>query len=82
VLAKGGKVAFFGPPAEALDYFGKAEFADVFQLLNNDETTDWAARYAASPHAARHLVPQSPGASGRPGGMNGPPPASNRGPPS
>ncbi len=75
VLAKGGKVAFFGPPAEALDYFGKAEFADVFQLLNNDETTDWAARYAASPHAARHLAPQPPGASTRHGAVYSPPPA-------
>ncbi|MHB8452900.1 MAG: ATP-binding cassette domain-containing protein, partial [Mycobacteriales bacterium] len=34
VLAPGGRVAFFGPPGEALAFFGAREFADVFLSLD------------------------------------------------
>jgi ABC transport system ATP-binding/permease protein len=33
VLATGGRVAFFGRPQEALRYFGKKDFADIFLTL-------------------------------------------------
>ncbi len=36
-LAQGGRLAFFGPPAEARDYFGKSDFAEIYGAL---EPTD------------------------------------------
>jgi ABC transport system ATP-binding/permease protein len=47
VLATGGRVAYAGPPAAALDYFGVTDFADVFLALQ-DETVDWTERLARS----------------------------------
>jgi ABC-type multidrug transport system ATPase subunit len=53
VLAPGGRLAYFGPPQQALSYFNCSDFADLFILLENDTTTDWTARYNNSPlHAA------------------------------
>ncbi|WP_310772104.1 FHA domain-containing protein [Mycobacterium sp. Z3061] len=53
VLAPGGRLAYFGPPQQALAYFGCTDFADLFILLENDTTTDWTTRYTHSPlHAA------------------------------
>ncbi|WP_205874155.1 ATP-binding cassette domain-containing protein [Mycobacterium camsae] len=53
VLAPGGRLAYFGPPQQALAYFGCTDFADLFILLENDTDTDWTTRYNTSPlHAA------------------------------
>lgn len=57
VLAKRGRLAYFGPPAEALRYFGQKDFPDMFLALDRDEHTDWSARFADSPEAARYLAP-------------------------
>ena len=62
VLARGGRLAYFGPPKEAMSYFGTADLADLFLLLDRDETTDFAGRFAASPEAARY----APAASAHP----------------
>ncbi|HKS46901.1 MAG TPA: FHA domain-containing protein [Amycolatopsis sp.] len=48
VLAQGGRVAYYGPPGQALDYFDVSDFAEVFQLLQQDEPADWPARFRAS----------------------------------
>jgi ABC transport system ATP-binding/permease protein len=56
VLAKGGRLAYFGPPSEALRYFGQEDYPDMFLLLDRDEHTDWSARFARSPEAARYLA--------------------------
>jgi len=32
LLAPGGPIAYFGPPAEALQYFGRHDFVDLFLL--------------------------------------------------
>ncbi|MFC5061566.1 ATP-binding cassette domain-containing protein [Actinomycetospora atypica] len=53
LLAPGGEVAFFGPPDEALAYFGKTDFADVFLLLG--ERDDWGDRFRQSPAHARYV---------------------------
>ena len=50
VLAPGGRLAYFGPPQQALTYFGSSDFADLFNLLENDTATDWTGRFVASPH--------------------------------
>jgi ABC-type multidrug transport system ATPase subunit len=49
ILAPGGRLAYFGPPPQALAYFGCSDFADLFNLLEHDTTTDWTGRYVASP---------------------------------
>lgn len=53
LLAPGGHLAYFGPPSEALQYFGQADFADVFLLLSSAPGEEWGRRFAASPGYAR-----------------------------
>nr|WP_051942530.1 ATP-binding cassette domain-containing protein [Streptacidiphilus rugosus] len=50
VMAPGGSLAYFGPPGEALDYFGYSTWADVFQEFESHRDFDWAGRYRASAH--------------------------------
>ena len=57
VLAPGGKLAYFGPPAEALAYFGQPDYAGVFDLLEQEAGTDWTARYRSSPLWSRYIGP-------------------------
>jgi len=61
-LARGGYLAWFGPPEEALDYFdqyrtdrerraGKIEFDEIYAILDNPEygkAEDWAQKYRES----------------------------------
>ncbi len=49
VLAPGGRLAYFGPPQQALGYFNCSDFADLFNLLEHDTATDWTGRFTASP---------------------------------
>ncbi|MGQ0624162.1 MAG: FHA domain-containing protein [Sporichthyaceae bacterium] len=44
VLAPGGRTAYFGPPSEALAYFGNADYPDVFVRLEREQR-DWKADY-------------------------------------
>lgn len=55
VLAPGGRLAWFGPPAEALTWFGVDSPDGLFDRLDRDTPTAWAERYAES-DAARRLV--------------------------
>ncbi|MEJ2887830.1 ATP-binding cassette domain-containing protein [Actinomycetospora aeridis] len=55
LLAPGGTVAYFGPPQEALAYFGVTDFADLFLLLDREKGVDWADRYRRSPQWARYV---------------------------
>jgi ABC-type multidrug transport system ATPase subunit len=48
VLVPGGRVAFFGPPGEGLQYFGEPGWAEVFQVFDREPDRDWAAEYKAS----------------------------------
>jgi ABC transport system ATP-binding/permease protein len=47
VLAPGGKIAFYGPPKEALPFLGFTDWADVFQAFD-DPARDWAGHYGRS----------------------------------
>jgi ABC transport system ATP-binding/permease protein len=49
VLAPGGKVAFYGPPIEALRYFGLPGWAEVFQAFERYPDREWGAEFTASP---------------------------------
>ncbi|CAO5244176.1 FHA domain-containing protein [Frankia sp. AgKG'84/4] len=55
VLAPGGHVAYFGPPADALPFFGEQGYPWVFLRLQENAGADSAARFRQS----RHYVPAS-----------------------
>ncbi|MEZ3180613.1 FHA domain-containing protein [Streptomyces pimonensis] len=50
VMAPGGSVAYFGPPGEALNFFGYDTWADVFSAFENYRDYDWAGRWKGSQH--------------------------------
>jgi ABC transport system ATP-binding/permease protein len=60
VLAKGGKIAYYGPPAEGLTYFGKQRWPEVFVDLNDKPDFDWAGRYKASPYYQKYVTAMKP----------------------
>ncbi|CUU54049.1 ABC-type multidrug transport system, ATPase component [Parafrankia irregularis] len=74
VLASGGRLAYFGPPDEALEYFGQQDFADMFLLLDRSRDVDWTARFQASPQYAKYGAPRgtAPSAAPQPGGPSSP----------
>ncbi|WP_181789048.1 ABC transporter ATP-binding protein/permease, partial [Streptomyces phytophilus] len=50
VMAPGGGVAYFGPPEEALNFFGYESWADIFSAFENYREYDWKARWQGSQH--------------------------------
>lgn len=50
VMAPGGSVAYFGPPDEALNFFGYTTWADVFSAFESYREYDWAERWKSSQH--------------------------------
>ncbi|WP_345674319.1 FHA domain-containing protein [Yinghuangia aomiensis] len=55
VLVTGGYVAYYGPPGEALAYFGKENWRAAFQMLNNERGEILAERFRASEPHARYV---------------------------
>ncbi|MFD5568652.1 ABC transporter ATP-binding protein/permease [Streptomyces cadmiisoli] len=55
VLAPGGKVAYFGPPGDALAFFGFTQWPEAFEAFERDRDRDWAGEYLASPFH-RHYI--------------------------
>ena len=56
VLAPGGKIAFFGPPADGLPYFGQPDWAEVFQAFEAEPDRDWADDYRRSRYYQRYVA--------------------------
>ncbi|HEY8983006.1 MAG TPA: FHA domain-containing protein [Streptomyces sp.] len=54
VLAPGGRTAYYGPPEEALAYFGAKQWPEVFERLGQDR--DWAGEYRLSPPHRRYVL--------------------------
>jgi len=56
-LATGGRVAFFGPPQSALEFFGVDEFAEAYLKLagGEDGETDWPELFRASQYYAEYV---------------------------
>lgn len=80
LLAPGGWIAYFGPPSGALRYFGKADFAEIFLLLETASGQEWAERFARSPEHRANVEQRANAARRRPGGQGppGPPPPPGR----
>jgi ABC-type multidrug transport system ATPase subunit len=55
VLVPGGKVAFFGAPADGLRHFRRDDWAEVFQDFEAEPDRDWAAGYRRSAYYARYI---------------------------
>ncbi|MFY1676303.1 MULTISPECIES: FHA domain-containing protein [unclassified Streptomyces] len=62
VMAPGGSVAYFGPPGEALDFFGYETWADVFSAFESYRDYDWAGRWKGSQHYRVHAADLDAGA--------------------
>ena len=41
MLAKGGKLAYFGPADKAVEYFGVKKPYEIFDVLNNMDSESW-----------------------------------------
>ena len=49
-----GRLVFFGPPADALEFFGASDFADIYAAIERDPGT-WAERFRASTYAQQYV---------------------------
>lgn len=68
ILAEGGSLAFFGPPDEALEYFGVSRLGDVYQVLKHRTARDWQGRFRESSVYREYVerrLPQADAASPR-----------------
>ncbi|MFG2826247.1 FHA domain-containing protein [Streptomyces sp. NPDC048434] len=59
VLAPGGTIAYYGPPEEALSYFGYGQWPEAFEAFENDRDRDWAGDFRASPPYRRYVAGDS-----------------------
>ncbi|MGE3771964.1 MAG: ATP-binding cassette domain-containing protein, partial [Gammaproteobacteria bacterium] len=50
-----GRLAYFGPPAEAQDYFKLKRLSDIYDVLDTRPPEHWAERFAASPQRQRYV---------------------------
>jgi ABC-type multidrug transport system ATPase subunit len=60
ILTAGGKLAFMGKPAEALEYFGIARLGDVYERLAEQPAEHWQQAFLASPLWRRYVADRLP----------------------
>ncbi|MGW7201465.1 FHA domain-containing protein [Streptomyces chryseus] len=56
MLAPGGKIAYYGPPEDALAFFGFEQWPEAFEAFENDRSRDWAGQYAESPFRRQYVT--------------------------
>ncbi|WP_181719646.1 FHA domain-containing protein [Nocardia gipuzkoensis] len=56
VLVPGGRLAYYGPPAEGLQQFGQRSWAEVFQAFDRDPDRDWAGEFRTSPRYENYVA--------------------------
>jgi len=55
-LAKGGYLAWFGPPEAALEHFEVDDFDGIYERLDGESSPEaWGQKYAESPHYDRYV---------------------------
>src|SRR6266700_1938838 len=70
-LCQGGRLAFFGPPDDAKQYFEKTDFAEIYSALeptdqNPSIPAEAEAKFRASPYYQEYVhIPLSQGPAGR-----------------
>jgi ABC transport system ATP-binding/permease protein len=56
-MARGGNLAFFGPPQEALEFFGVQRFNEIYRKVENELTPEeWQAKYEKSTYYQKYVV--------------------------
>jgi ABC-type multidrug transport system ATPase subunit/pSer/pThr/pTyr-binding forkhead associated (FHA) protein len=56
ILARGGYLAYFGPPEEALQYFGVSEFDEIYEQLEAARgPNEWAQHFHGSQQYRDHV---------------------------
>lgn len=56
-LARGGYLAFYGPPEDALAYFGVQEFDEIYDRIETGATPEqWAQKYLQSREIQEYVV--------------------------
>lgn len=71
-LTEGGRLAFFGTPAEALEYFEVDDFADIYKKIATEKTPrEWAQKYSRS-HVFINQAVEGNGTPVVGGGVQGP----------
>ncbi len=64
-LAKGGRLAYYGPPDQALKYFEVEDFDEIYEQLEDERSPEeWAERYRQSPQYEEYVVTRLGGAHG------------------
>ncbi len=56
ILLHKGRLVYFGPPAEAPDYFGVQRLSDVYELLESGPETLWADKFRSSQHYQTYVI--------------------------
>ncbi|MER7706605.1 FHA domain-containing protein [Kitasatospora sp. NPDC097605] len=59
VLAPGGRTAYYGPPAEALPFFGFTEWPQAFEAFENEDHEAWQRRFRESPQYERYVAAEA-----------------------
>ncbi|MER7006479.1 ATP-binding cassette domain-containing protein [Dactylosporangium sp. NPDC000555] len=57
VLTVGGRMGYFGPPGELLDFFGAEDYAEVFREVTGN-AEHWVRRYRSSDLYERYVTDQ------------------------
>ncbi|WP_344615650.1 FHA domain-containing protein [Dactylosporangium salmoneum] len=57
VLTVGGRMGYFGPPGELLEFFGAEDYAEVFREVTNN-AEHWVGKYRSSGHYTRYVTDQ------------------------
>lgn len=60
ILAPGGVLAFVGPPAGALEYFGISRLGDVYQRLREHSPEQWKLQFRSSPYYEQYVERRLP----------------------
>ena len=56
-LAPGGYLAYYGPPSQALAYFGVEKFADIYTRIESEPSMEiWPQRFQHSPHHYHYIT--------------------------
>ena len=50
-----GRLAYFGPPAEAQDYFKVQRLSDIYEVLDTEPAEHWAEQFQASAQRQRYI---------------------------
>ena len=67
VMGRGGELSFFGPPCDALEFFGVASYDDIYRALKDRPSTEWRALFETGAHAAAgRPAPITPAGPSRP----------------